>query len=189
MSIFLTISNIENDENIHLGRLLVLLEAYTSKTRTGKQSGKIDSFSKLAELDFLLRYPVYLERAIPVEKSSRADSVNVADYERYSIESMTVAYNHRPWDEKYRRFIKILLAKNLIYLEIEEKKYQFILTTKGHEIASFLSRMDGYTIVQKRATILKKEFNLSSDNLIKFINEKFPELGMLLTVEGVNYED
>ena len=45
MSIFLTISNIENDENLHLGRLLILLEAFKNK------SAKIDSFSKLAELD------------------------------------------------------------------------------------------------------------------------------------------
>jgi hypothetical protein len=184
MSIFLTISNIENDENLHLGRLLILLEAFKNK------SAKIDSFSKLAELDFLLRYPVYLERAIPARgKSSKVSNVDVTDYERYSIESMTVAYNHRPWDDQYRRFIKILLAKNLIYIEIDEKKFHFSLTTKGHEIASCLSRMDAYSTVEKRVIILKKDFNLSSDKLIKFLYETFPELGILGTAEGVSHEN
>jgi hypothetical protein len=50
---------LEGDDSLHLGRLLVLLEAFGG--RRGDQP--IEGLTKLAKLDFLLRYPVYLERA------------------------------------------------------------------------------------------------------------------------------
>ncbi|MEG1452058.1 hypothetical protein [Brevundimonas sp.] len=51
----------ENNDGLHLMRLLILLRCADKRGRTPKP---VEGITKLAKLDFLLRYPVYLERAL-----------------------------------------------------------------------------------------------------------------------------
>jgi len=60
MSLFKTLSALENNDTLHLGRLLVLLGAFSKS----EEDSTIEGLTKLAKLDFLLRYPVYLEKAL-----------------------------------------------------------------------------------------------------------------------------
>ncbi len=48
---------LEGDDALHLGRILVLLRAFSG--RSGNYP--VEGLTKLAKLDFLLRYPTYLE--------------------------------------------------------------------------------------------------------------------------------
>jgi len=70
MSLFETLASLESNDNLHLGRLLVLLSAFAGNTG----SGSVDGLTKLAKLDFLLRYPVNLERALQVRGGRGADA-------------------------------------------------------------------------------------------------------------------
>src|ERR1035437_9606998 len=79
VSLFDTVAPLEEDDNLHVGRLLVFLSAFAGKD--GK--GSVDGITKLAKLDFLLRYPVHLERALQV-RAKRGIDANVVDYERKS---------------------------------------------------------------------------------------------------------
>ena len=170
MNLFLIVADIEANDDLHLGRLLILLKAFAGK----QQNGAIDGLDKLAELDFFLRYPVYLERSLPVRGKS-SDKADVKDYERQSIEANTAYYSYKPWSVEYRRFISILVAKDLVSLDFETNIIKVTLSRKGSEVANSLSKKQSHSIIEQRASLLKQNFNLSPRNLITFIYENFPE--------------
>jgi hypothetical protein len=169
MNLFLIIADIEANDDLHLSRILILLKAFADKNKT------IDGLEKLAELDFFLRYPTYLERAVPIRGQS-FDSATIKDYERQTIEADTAYYVYKPWSIEYRRFISLLIAKDLIRLNIEKSKIQVNLSPKGIEIANNLCHDRSYLTIKKRANVLKQTLDLNQKNLMNFIYENFPEL-------------
>ncbi|MBW4576359.1 MAG: hypothetical protein KME08_13865 [Aphanothece sp. CMT-3BRIN-NPC111] len=171
MNLFLIVADIETNDDLHLGRILILLKAFASKNK----NGAIDGLEKLAELDFFLRYPIYLERALP-SRGKSPDSANISDYERLSIETNTAYYTYKPWSIEYRRFISLLIAKDLVKIDIEKNKIQVRLSPKGIEVANTLSKRESYYTLEKRAAIVKQNLNLNQRNLMNFIYETFPEL-------------
>ena len=66
----------ERDDNLHIARLLLLLAA-----RAGEKRHSIEGLTKLAKLDFLLRYPNCLERALTA-KSKPTEPAHVQEFER-----------------------------------------------------------------------------------------------------------
>lgn len=100
------VNHLEGDDSLHLGRLLVLIDAFAGKA--GDQ--KIEGLTKLAKLDVLLRYPAFLERAIQV-RGSDAAQVNVEEFERNSIEARMVRFKYGPWAHRYRRFLNTLAGR------------------------------------------------------------------------------
>lgn len=68
MNLFLILADLEENDNLHLARLLVLLKAFSGRDGTKT----IDGLTKLAKLDFFLRYPTYLERALGLPSSPKA---------------------------------------------------------------------------------------------------------------------
>ena len=61
-----TVANLDQSPELHAARLLVLLDAFAESG----QDGAIEGLTKLAKLDFLLRYPVMLERALKAKGRS-----------------------------------------------------------------------------------------------------------------------
>jgi hypothetical protein len=174
VSLFETLTELEGDDNLHLGRLLVLLSAFVGKEGTGS----VDGLTKLAKLDFLLRYPANLERALDV-RGGRGRDAKVEDYERKSIESSMVRYRFGPWDFRYRRFLNTLVARGLVNVSTEGRTIKISLTDAGRDAAGELVRAPEFTAMANRARLLKRHCDLSATNLMKFIYEIFPELGSL----------
>ena len=112
-SLFDIFIELEENDDMHMGRLLILLNAFAG--RTGK--GTIKGLTKLAKLDFLLRYPVYLERALSIKKAPTSKA-RVAEHERKSVESKMIRYKYGPWDFRYRRFINLLVSKELAHVSV-----------------------------------------------------------------------
>jgi hypothetical protein len=174
MSFFDILADLENDDNLHLGRLLVLLSAFVGKV----EAGSVDGLTKLAKLDFLLRYPVNLERALEV-RAGRGSDAKLEDYERKSIESSMVRYRFGPWDFRYRRFLNTLVSKGLVSVTTEGRTIKIQLTGAGREAADELVRSPEFATMAHRARLLKRHCDLSATNLMKFIYETFPELGSM----------
>ena len=174
MSLFDTVAPLEDDDNLHLGRLLVLLSAFAGND--GK--GSVDGLTKLAKLDFLLRYPVNLERALQV-RAKRGIDAGVRDYERKSIESSMVRYRFGPWDFRYRRFLNSLIARGLALATIEGRTIKIALTELGLELARQLSASSDFATIADRSRLLRRYCDLTATNLMKFIYETFPELSSM----------
>jgi hypothetical protein len=168
-----SLSQLEQNDNLHLGRLLLILKALSAHT----PDRPVEGLTKLAKLDFLLRYPTYLERALDARHANRK-SVATEDYERHSVESAMVRYRFGPWDQRYRRFLNILSAKGLIRVTVEGRKVIIMLTESGLAKAEQLASQDAFQQLDRRAQLLKN-FDLTATNLMKFIYETFPEISSL----------
>jgi hypothetical protein len=101
------IAKLDGAPELHTARLLLLLNAFAGEDGSGAVMG----LTKLAKLDFLLRYPVMLERVLIARGRSVRD-MRLEDHERQSVESKMVRYRFGPWDHRYREFLNILVAKD-----------------------------------------------------------------------------
>jgi hypothetical protein len=172
--LFGILSDLEKDEHIHLGRLLVLLNTFSGENHLGE----VEGLTKLAKLDFLLRYPTYLERALQNSGKSLKKSP-VKDYERISVEAKMVRFKYGPWDFRYRRFINTLIGMDLAYIRQGGRSYYLGITEKGVEKSNQLANVDVFADIAERAKTIKSNFNMSGTNLMKFVYKTFPEIGSL----------
>jgi hypothetical protein len=171
MNIVEAVARLEQPVELHLARLLLLLDAFADDSR----NPSVDGLTKLAKLDFLLRYPVMLERALEA-KHQATRAVELEEHERQSVESAMVRYRFGPWDHRYREFLNILVAKNLATVAVEGRKVTITATAGGRDVARQLSLEPLFAPYVQRAKLLKRHFDLTATNLMRFIYETFPEI-------------
>ncbi|WP_043753857.1 ABC-three component system middle component 4 [Imhoffiella purpurea] len=180
MDLVETIAELDSQPNLHAARLLVLISAFSDV----QQQEALEGLTKLAKLDFLLRYPVMLERALSAKGRSTRD-VQLKDYERLSVESQMVRYRFGPWDHRYREFLNILIGKGLVTVRTEGRKIVIALTENGRELALKLSANPEFQDYARRSELLKRHFNLKGTSLMNFIYETFPEVVSLRSNERI----
>lgn len=180
MDIVKAIADLDGAPELHTVRLLLLLDAFDG----GDGEGSIEGLTKLAKLDFLLRYPVMLERALQAKGRTTRD-VQLEDHERQSVESEMVRYRFGPWDHRYREFLNILIAKGLATVAMEGRKIVILLTEKGREIAGQLSADPVFEAYARRSTLLKRNFDMTATNLMRFIYQTFPEIVTLQSNKAI----
>lgn len=166
-----TITDLDQSLDLHIARLLLLIDAFSEE----EENGSIEGLTKLAKLDFLLRYPVLLERALLAKKQSIRE-VKVEGYERQSVESTMVRYRFGPWDHRYREFLNIMVACGFVSISIEGRKVVITETNDGRKLAQKLSEDKTFESYSRRSKILKRHFDITATNLMKFIYETFPEI-------------
>ncbi|MEZ5897218.1 MAG: hypothetical protein R3C51_12550 [Parvularculaceae bacterium] len=177
------VTSLEANEDTHLARILVLLLAFREPDRTA-----IEGITKLAKLDFLLRYPASLKKALAARGVSERN-IPVDDFEAMTIEARMVRYRYGPWDHRYRQFLNVLVAKGLVAVELEGQTIKIDLTDPGAALAAALIEGKGFSRVFERAKLLKKHLDLKARKLMEFIYEIFPELTSLEYNEGIEFRD
>lgn len=174
------VANLDDAVDLHAARLLLLLDAFAGKDGTERVQG----LTKLAKLDFLLRYPVMLERALEARGRTTRD-VQVDDHERASVESAMVRYRFGPWDHRYREFINVLVAKGLATLNIEGRTIVIGLTDSGRDAARKLAADPVFEPYGRRSIALKRHCDLTATRLMRFIYDTFPEIVTLRPNEPI----
>src|SRR5665213_1242693 len=129
------VAEAENRDDLHLGRILVLLgSADARKSTPATKVRAIEGITKLAKLDFLLRYPTCLERALR-KLNRNGNEVRVEPRERTSIETKMVRFRYGPWDARYRRWLGLLSSRGLVRLALEGNTIVIGLTESGRALA------------------------------------------------------
>ena len=182
--LFHILADLEENQDIHISRLLILINCFAGKNG----NGKIKGLTKLAKLDFLLRYPVYLERALQT-KNKDTSNLSIANYERRSVESKMVRYRFGPWDYRYRMFINLLVGIKAVWVKVEGKTVNIGITEEGQKIANKLIDSGVFTDTNTRSTILKRNFDIGAKNLMMFIYETFPELSSMRYGKEIGHHD
>ena len=165
------IADLEGADALHEARLLLLVRAFDD----GEESHGIGGLTKLAKLDFLLRYPVMLEDAMRAKNKS-VRSVKLQDHESSSVESKMVRYRFGPWDHRYRRLLNLLMAKGLVAFDANARPVRISLTTKGRDVAERLASDREFELTVERTNVLRKHFDMLGTNLMKFIYNTFPDI-------------
>jgi hypothetical protein len=180
MNLFDLLASLEEDYEVHTARLLILLKAFAGK----KGDKTINGLTKLVKLDFLLRYPVCLERALNAVGAS-TDTAKVLYHERKNVESSMIRYRYGPWDPRYRRFINLLVGKGLAKVSSRKRTIKVGMTATGLEKASILCKDKNFEDLSSRARILKNYFDIGGTRLKDFIYETFPEIVSLQLGEEI----
>lgn len=104
----------------HAARLLLLLRICGTARR-------IDGLTKLAKLDFFVRYPAFFQQVTDPTRdvSSRGDHG-------------MIRYRYGPWDPRYYQVLPFLEARELITVQARGRALTFRLTSQGDEVATAL---------------------------------------------------
>ncbi|MEA2710290.1 MAG: hypothetical protein QOF78_2891 [Phycisphaerales bacterium] len=165
-------SQAERSDDLHVARMLVLLLAAGGKK--GKKT--VEGITKLAKMDFLLRYPNCLERVL---KDTGGDiaSADVKPYERNTVESKMIRFRYGPWDGRYRRWIGILVAKGLVSTYAKGRTVHVLLTDPGREIADAIAKQPEFADISNRSGLVVEAVgHMSATRLKEFVYKEFPEI-------------
>jgi len=191
MTLLDILADLEERDDLHLSRLLVLLGTFAGKNGTGT----VEGLTKLAKLDFLLRYPVCLERALDVRHRQRpADNIKpeaeaaVKAHERKNIESAMVRFRYGPWDFRYRRFLNLLVGMGLATVHLQGRTYYIGLTPAGVAAAADLAAKSENADIRLRARTIKRHFNIGGTALKEFVYTAFPDIVSLKLGEVIRHE-
>jgi len=164
-------AEIEHSDDFHVARLILLLKA-----AAGRNDKPVEGIMKLAKMDFLLRYPNCLVRALKaIGKDAAAQEI--PEEERNTIEARMIRFRFGPWDKRYRRWIGLLVAKGLADAYLKGRTVNVKLTPAGIKVASQLSDLDEFRSIAKRSQIVASAVGgYSATKLKDFIYKVFPEI-------------
>jgi hypothetical protein len=151
----------------HAARLLLLISLCGTKAAKGGFA-KIEGLTKMAKLDFFVRYPEFFERiAAHIRKQSPIFP---------NVESSMVRHHYGPWDKRYYHVLAYLESKELISVEKSKNAYLLQLTGQGQEVAETLRKRKPFeTLVLQMGAVKKLLGNKTGSSLKKLIYDVFQE--------------
>lgn len=147
----------------HAARLLLLLSFCGA-------NGHIDGLTKLAKLDFFVRYPQFFDRVSNFIGQAARSSTDL-------IESKMIRYRYGPWDKRYYDILSYLRSKDLI-LVIKDKRgtFRFQLTESGNVTATEIAAETEFNSLIEQMKKVKKTLGKKSGSALKkLIYEVFEE--------------
>lgn len=164
------------DDNLpyHVARLVLLLRL------AGRPLGepRIDGRTKLAKLDFFVRYPQFLQKAIDILGARKAyDSVLLADEIGVTVESHMIRYRYGPWDRRYYVLLAYMYGKDLIIVNSRGTADQYALSTTGMRLASSLLELPEHKTIAARCKAVGELLGVKSGTWLKdFVYRNYPEV-------------
>lgn len=164
----------EQSDQLHEARLLLLL-----RHAANRGTGTVEGITKLAKIDFLLRYPRYLQRLVDKLNKERKRRIEIPlqSFEVDTVESKMIRFRYGPWDPRYRRWIGILVAKGLADTYVQGKTVHVKLTDNGVKIANAIAEQEAFKDLDIRSGLIDKIVGSKSGQWLKeTIYEVVPEL-------------
>lgn len=161
----------EATDELHEARLLLLLNAAAERG-----DGSINGITKLAKMDFLVRYPVYLKRV--AEKLRRRPlEFSIQPYEFDTVESAMIRFRYGPWDTRYRRWIGTLVAQGLATAYVSGRTVHVRASESGKTKAQELLNDAHFADLGKRTAIVNQLVgDFGGTKLKDFVYEIVPEI-------------
>lgn len=149
-------------------RILLLIDGFTTPTKS------LEGRTKLAKLDFLLRYPSFMQRALAIRKPEQ--NMEVSPEDNLNIEGRMIRYRYGPWDPSYYAVLGRLIGKGLVAVVPNQRGLSYRTTDLGSQLAKSLEKEDTWVETHTRVKLLKQNFNLTGNALKEFIYQHFPEV-------------
>ncbi|HVB45639.1 MAG TPA: hypothetical protein VNF47_23435 [Streptosporangiaceae bacterium] len=158
---------LREDLAYHQARVLLLIDAVAAAQ--GHQ-GKVDGLTKLAKLDFLLRYPALapavLDRLNAADPRLRLPTDLAAD--PADVEAPMIRYKYGPWDDRYYAVIGALVGRGLLrYMAGRRGSVALAPTRAGREFADNLAAADEWSDVAERSKAIAESSAGMSGNALK----------------------
>lgn len=153
----------------HIARVLLLLHAMTPR------GGRLEGLTKLAKLDFLLRYPAFLEQLLHADGLEWPEGLEPSDSELLAVESRMIRYKYGPWDDRYYPIVGALVGMQLADNSVEGGRYTLRITDQGRRVARQLASDTRWATVAGRASLLHEHYNVSGNALKERIYRELPD--------------
>ena len=158
---------LRDDLAYHQARVLLLVTAVADAR--GHQ-GKVDGLTKLAKLDFLLRYPalaaLVLDRLDAADPRLRLTPEEAA--EPANSEAPMTRYKYGPWDDRYYAVIGALVSRNLLrYVGGRRGSVALAPTPTGRVFAAQLAAADEWSEIADRSKAIAESSAGLSGNALK----------------------
>jgi hypothetical protein len=137
----------------HAARLLLLLQLCGTRNR-------IDGLTKLAKLDFFVRYPQFFN-----ELCARLGISTTAKTK--SIESAMIRFHYGPWDQRYYHLLAYLEGKGLLAVRRDGNAYTFELTERGKDAADILGKKASFAQIVAQMRSVKSVLGKKSGSALK----------------------
>jgi DNA-binding PadR family transcriptional regulator len=144
----------------HAARLLLLLSVCGV-------SGRIDGLTKMAKLDFFVRYPGFFEVARAATIPAGATDAPQRKESDDAVESAMVRHHYGPWDKRYYHVLSHLEAKWLITVAKEGNSYRIALTDLGRKRAEALKARPSFAPILETMREVKKTFGAKNGTFLK----------------------
>jgi hypothetical protein len=145
----------------HAGRMLLLLGV------CGGTAGAISGLTKMAKLDFFVRYPEFFSAVASRGKSRPQEG---------AVEAAMVRHHYGPWDKRYYHLLAYLEARQLITVSLTGRSYRIALTATGKMAVKQLAASDAFADLLKHMRQVNDRFGRSTGNQLKtLIYETFGE--------------
>lgn len=139
----------------HAARILLLLRHCGTRNQ-------IQGLTKLAKLDFFVRYPTFFNRV----SSPRVQGGGAREVRRQS-ESVMVRHHYGPWDHRYYQVLAFLEGCGLVTVSIRHNGYALALTGGGVNKADALTTDDVFRPVVDHMKEVKKVLGRRSGSALK----------------------
>ncbi|MFK3677979.1 hypothetical protein ACI2IP_09610 [Microbacterium sp. NPDC090218] len=143
-------------------RILSLVHSVAELPST---AGKVDSLTKLAKLDFLVRYP---EARDAVRGTLAGHASRRVDLNPSSGWSSMVRHKFGPWDDSYYPVIGALVARGLArYVRAKNRAVGVSLTKTGNDLYRKLREDEAWDEVAAEVETVASEFGHLTGNKLK----------------------
>jgi hypothetical protein len=132
----------------HAARILILLSETGSK-------GSIHGLTKLAKLDFFLRYPEFFSRVTGLSIPNPIP------------ESTMIRFHYGPWDPRYYQVLPYLESRALINVTRSGNAYTFSLTDSGRTIVHELSEHREFLATMSHARVVCEKLGRKTGSQLK----------------------
>jgi len=137
----------------HAARLLLLFKVCGI-------SGRIDGLTKMAKLDFFVRYPQFFNEACKA-LGLQAESAES------TVESSMIRFHYGPWDDRYYHVLAFLEATGLLEVSKVKNAFTLKLTDQGQAAASQLAAELSYASLVEQMKRVKKSLGGKAGSSLK----------------------
>lgn len=154
----------------HVARVLVLLKAMNPG------GGVLRGLTKLVKLNFLLRYPSFLDQLLQRREIAWPSGLEPTEAECLAVESPMIRYKYGPWDDRYYPILGYLSGTGLATVSKNRGAITIRLTAAGRRAAESIESDPNWSTVAGRARLLKSEFDMSGTALKDTIYAELPDV-------------
>ncbi|MFF0229753.1 hypothetical protein [Micromonospora sp. NPDC005254] len=168
---------LREDLAYHQARVLLLVAATAAEPGHNR---KLDGLTKLAKLDFLLRYPALATQVLDA-LGSDDPRLHLNDEERReptAVEAPMTRYKYGPWDDRYYAIIGALVGRGLLrYTRGRKGSVALVATAAGREMADEMARSSAWSEIADRSqAIAQASIGLTGNALKELIYQRLADL-------------
>lgn len=163
----LELALLRDDLAYHQARILLLVDAVS---KDPKHARKLDGLTKLAKLDFLLRYPALASKVLDhlSESDPRLNLTHEEVTTPTEVEAPMVRYKYGPWDDRYYAIIGALVGRGLLrYVKGRKGSVALATTKEGRRLAEEMSRARDWKAIGERSEAIAEASSGMTGNALK----------------------